>query len=83
MKLALKIVRYILTWPAFLGYLFPLLTFALFMSRDLHMGERGAAVAESWRFYSFVRASTERRTTSPRFLSEMLLCNASSTARFS
>lgn len=37
MQIALKTVRYVLAWPRFLGWLFPLLAVATFFGRDLRL----------------------------------------------
>ena len=48
MKLALSIVRYVLTWPTFLGYLFPLLMVGVFAAEDLRFEDDGVLTA-TWR----------------------------------
>lgn len=47
MKLAGKIVLWVLTWPVFLGWLWPLLCFVTFGARDLRMAD-GVLMA-TWR----------------------------------
>lgn len=48
MKLALRIVRYVLTWPTFFGYLFPLIMVAIFFAKSLRF-EEDAVLAATWR----------------------------------
>jgi len=48
MKIALSIVRYVLTWPTFIGYLFPLVMIAVFAAKDLRMGD-DAVLTATWR----------------------------------
>ena len=48
MKILLRIIRYTLTWPTFLGYLFPLLMVAVFAAKDLRFVEN-AVLAATWR----------------------------------
>ena len=44
----LTIMRYVLTWPRFLGWLFPLLAVVCYFARDLRLAEDGVLVA-TWR----------------------------------
>ena len=48
MKLTLRIIRYVLTWPSFLGYLFPLVMVGVFAARELRF-EDNAVLAATWR----------------------------------
>ncbi len=46
--MVLRVVRYVLTWPRFIGWLFPLLAVGLFLARDLRLLEDGVLTA-TWR----------------------------------
>lgn len=44
----LRFTRYVLTWPRFLGWLFPLLAILLFAARDLRLDD-DAVLTATWR----------------------------------
>jgi hypothetical protein len=48
MKLALKTIRYVLTWPLFLGWLYPLLMLVCFAAKDPRLPGEGV-LAATWR----------------------------------